>query len=196
MIIIGLTGGIGMGKSTLAAQFARLGAKVCSADALVHSLLSKGGAAVGPVGKLFPGTVKGGAVDRKALGEIVFADRKKLKQLEQLLHPLVVAEEDAFIERARRKGAKLVVLDIPLLFETNAEKRFHVTALASAPHFLQKQRVLKRQGMTAQKFDRIIAAQMRERDKRRRADMVILTGLGKSYSFRKLAEMVRKLRDA
>jgi dephospho-CoA kinase len=196
MIVIGLTGGIGMGKTTLAAQFARLGAKICSADAIVHKLLSKGGAAVEPVGREFPGTVKNGAVDRKALGEMVFADKKKLKTLENLLHPLVVAEENAFIEKARRKGAKLVVLDIPLLFETAAEKRFHATALASAPHFLQRQRVLRRPHMTAEKFDRILASQMADRLKRRRADMVILTGLGKGYSFRKIAEMVRMLRNA
>lgn len=196
MIVIGLTGGIGMGKSTLAAQFARLGAKICSADAIVHKLLSKDGAAVKSISKHFPGTVKNGAVDRKTLGEIVFADKKKLKQLEDILHPLVVKEENAFIEKARRKGAKLVVLDIPLLFETKAEKRFHVTALASAPQFLQKQRVLKRPNMTPAKFDRIIASQMAERAKRRRADLVILTGLGKGYSFRKIAETVRKLRDA
>lgn len=196
MVVIGLTGGIGMGKSTVAGQLARLGAKICNADAIVHALLAEGGAAVQPVGKMFPGTLKAGAVDRKALGEIVFRDKRKLKKLERLLHPLVVAEENRFIARQRRKGAKLVVLDIPLLFETGGHGRCDLTLVASAPHFLQRQRVMRRPGMTGEKFERIVASQMPDRKKRRYADQVVLTGLGKGASFRKVAEIVRQLNHA
>lgn len=185
-MVIGLTGGIGMGKSTVASQLALLGAKICNADAIVHRLLGKSGAAVAAVEKLFPGTVKNGAVDRKLLGDVVFHDAAKMKMLEQLLHPLVVAEENRFIERSQRLGAKLVVLDIPLLFETGVEKRCDKVMVASAPAFLQAARVLKRPGMTQAKFRRIIASQLPERAKRKRADAVILTGLGRAYSFRQL----------
>ena len=189
--VIGLTGGIGMGKSTVAAQLEALGAKICNADAIVHRLLSKGGAAVGAVKNAFPGAVKNGAADRAALGEIVFKDKAKLKILEKLLHPLVVAEENRFIERQRRLGAKLVVLDIPLLYETGAEKRCHAVIVAAAPPFLQKQRVMKRSGMTAEKLSRIVRMQMPERQKRRLANTVILTGLGRAYSFRGAAAFLK-----
>jgi len=192
VLIIGLTGGIGMGKSTIAAQLKALGAKICNADAIVHQLLAKGGAAVDAVGKVFPGVVKHGAVDRKALGEIVFKDKAKLEKLEHLLHPLVVAEENRFIDKAWRKGAKLIVLDIPLLFETTAERRCDIVIVAGAPSFIQKQRVMKRHGMTPDKFERIVATQMPEREKHKRADFVVLTGLGKAYSFKQLAALFGK----
>ncbi|MDE3016127.1 MAG: dephospho-CoA kinase [Pseudomonadota bacterium] len=193
MTVIGLTGGIGMGKSTVAAQLAALGAKICNADAIVHMLLGKGGAAAAEVERAFPGAVNDGGVDRKALGDIVFHDAKQLAKLERLLHPLVVAEENRFIGNERRKGAKLIVLDIPLLFETAAERRCDVTIVASAPAFLQRQRVMKRPGMTAEKFLRIVSAQMPEREKRKRADNVVLTGLGKGASFRTLASWLKGL---
>ena len=152
-IIIGLTGGIGMGKSTVAAQLAALGAKICSADAIAHRLMAKGGAAVAGVETLFPGVVKSGAVDRKALGDIVFKDKRKTSEtLEHILHPLVVAEENRFIEKQRRLGMKIVVIDIPLLFETDAKKRFDLTLVATAPAFIQRQRVMKRPHMTEEKF--------------------------------------------
>lgn len=193
MIILGLTGGIGMGKTTLANQLAQMGAKICNADAIVHRLMAKDGAAVELVGKAFPGVIKNGAVNRSALGDIVFKQPEKMKQLEDIIHPLVVAEENQFIERMHRLGAKLVVLDIPLLFETGAESRCHFTLLASAPHFVQLQRVLKRPGMTEDKFAHIVEAQMPDEEKRQLADMVIDTGLGKAYSYRKLANWIREL---
>lgn len=186
VMIIGLTGGIGVGKSTVASQLALMGAKICNADAVVHRLLGKGGRAVVAVGKLFPEVVKGGAVDRKALGAIVFHDDVKMKKLEQLLHPLVVAEETRFAEKNRRLGARFIVLDIPLLYETGAETRFDKVVVAGAPPFLQAMRVLQRPGMTKDTFRRIAARQMPEREKRKRADAVILTGLGKAHSFRQL----------
>ena len=114
MIVIGLTGSIGMGKSTVAAQLSRLGAKICNADAIVHELMAEGGKAVAAIEHLFPDVVKNGAVDRKALGDIVFKDKLQLRRLEQLLHPLVIAEENRFIRQERCKGARMVVLDIPL----------------------------------------------------------------------------------
>jgi len=196
MIIIGLTGGIGMGKSTVAAQFALLGVKVCNADAIVHQLLAQGGAAVAQVGKQFPGVVKNSAVDRKALGDIVFNDKAKLHELEGVLHPLVVAEENAFIGRERRKGARFMALDIPLLFETGAEERCDLVVVASAPFFIQKQRVMKRPGMTEEKFHRIVQSQMPDSEKRRIADTVIETGLGKAHSFRLVALLMKELHAA
>jgi dephospho-CoA kinase len=191
--IIGLTGGIGMGKSTIAAQLEALGAKICNADAIVHALLSGGGAAVAAVEKLFPGVVKNGAVDRAALGAIVFKDKAKLATLEELLHPLVVDAENAFIKREAAKGAKLIVLDIPLLYETGAEERCDAVIVASAPGFIQKQRVMKRLGMTKEKLTSIIESQMPDREKRERADGVVLTGLGKAYSFKQLASLIGNL---
>ena len=191
MIVIGLTGGIGMGKSTVAAQLAALGAKVCNADAVVHRLLATNGAAVDSVGRSFPGVVKGGAVDRKALGAIVFHDKEKMQMLEHILHPLVVAEENAFVETQRRLGAKLVVLDIPLLFETGAEQRCDMVIVVSAPPFIQKQRVLRRPNMNAEKLAAIIASQLPDRGKRKRADVVVATGLGKAFSFRRLQQVMK-----
>ncbi len=190
MVVIGLTGGIGMGKSTVALQFALLGAKICSADACVHKLMSKNGAAVEQVQKYFPTAIKNGALDRKILGQIVFADKEKLVQLENILHPLVQKMEDDFVVRARRLGAKIVVLDIPLLFETNGHERVDFTVVVSAPAFIQRQRVMARKNMTAEKFERIIASQMQDLEKRNRADFIIPTGIGKAYSFRAVKELI------
>jgi dephospho-CoA kinase len=193
MIIIGLTGGIGMGKSTVARQFELLGAKTCSADACVHKLMERDGKAVGPIKKLFPDAVKDGQVDRKVLGHIVFSDKQKLAQLEAILHPLVQEMENAFIVRMKKSGVKMVVLDIPLLFETDGHDRVDFTVVVSAPHFVQKQRVMARKGMTAQRFEQIIANQMADLEKRRRADFIISTGLGKGYSFKEVKQLVSQL---
>ncbi len=186
MVVIGLTGSIGMGKSTIARQFSALGAKICSADACVHKLMSKGGKAVAEIEKYFPEAVKSGSVDRQILGKIVFSDKIKLTKLENILHPLVQKMEDDFIAKVRRLGAKLVILDIPLLFETNGHERVDFTVVTSAPYFIQKQRVMARKNMTTEKFERIIASQMQDLEKRNRADFVIPTGLGKAYSFRRV----------
>lgn len=193
MIVIGLTGGIGMGKSTLAKQLALLGAKICHADAIVHRLLDSGGAAVSAVARAFPGTEKGGAIDRKKLGDIVFNDEKKRKKLEALLHPLVFAEEDRFIEKQRALGAKYVVLDIPLLFETGSEVRCDIVIVASAPSFVQRQRVLARHHMTGERFASILRQQMSDRDKCLLADFVVQTGQGKAYSMRQLKQIMALL---
>jgi len=195
MIVIGLTGSIGMGKSTVTHQFAKLGAKICSADAIAHRLMAKGGAAVKAIGAAFPGVVAQGAVDRKKLGGIVFPDKAKLQTLEQILHPLVIAEENRFIRNARCKGARLAVIDIPLLFETDADERFDMTVMATAPFFLQKQRVMKRPNMTEAKFAAILKSQMPDRDKKKRADFVVQTGLGRHHSFARCAMLVSHLKE-
>ncbi len=190
MIVIGLTGSIGMGKSTIARQFTLHGARICSADACVHKLMSRGGEAVAEIQKYFPMAVKNGEVDRKILGQIVFSDKQKLIKLENILHPLVQKMEDDFIVRSKRLGAKLVILDIPLLFETDGHKRVDFTVVVSAPAFIQKQRVMARKNMTVEKFERIIASQMQDLEKRNRADFIIPTGLGKAYSFRQVKEIL------
>lgn len=193
MVVVGLTGSIGMGKSTVTRQFELLGAKICSADACVHKLMSKGGDAVAEIQDNFPTVVKDGVVDRKILGQIVFADKQKLTLLENILHPLVRQMEDDFCARAKRLGVKLMVLDIPLLFETDGHERVDYTVVVTAPYFVQKQRVMARKNMTTEKFERIIASQMQDREKRNRADFVIPTGLGKAYSFRMVKELVLTL---
>lgn len=193
--IIGLTGGIGMGKSTVASQLERLGAKICNADDIVHQLLAKGGAAVQVIGKRFPDVVVDGRINRQRLGDIVFRDKEKLQWLESVLHPLVQQAENRFIERESRKGARLIVLDIPLLFETGGESRCDMTLLVTAPPFIQRMRVMQRKGMTLEKFHRIVKSQMPDRDKRKLADIIIPTGLGKARSFQSVAHVVRDLHD-
>lgn len=195
MIVIGLTGGIGMGKSTLSRQLALLGVKTCSADAIVHALLAKGGAGVAPVGAAFKGVVKQGAVDRGALRAIVFADEAERKKLEGILHPLVVREEEQFVQNMARFGVRCVALDIPLLFETGAQERCDVTLLASAPAFIQRRRVLARKGMTEAIFEKIMQAQMPDSEKQMLADFIIPTGLGKAHSFACLKTIMRDLHE-
>lgn len=195
MIVIGLTGSIGMGKTTVAGQFAHVGVPVSSADAIVHQLMRRGGAAVLPIKRLFPSVIENGAVNRKRLGDIVFADRTKLRRLERLLHPLVVAEERRFTTRARRMGVRMVLMEIPLLYETRAERRCDVVVVATAPHALQRRRVLARANMTDEKFAAILRLQMSDAQKRRRADKIVFTGLGKGTSFRQVLEWVRQLRE-
>jgi dephospho-CoA kinase len=193
MRIVGLTGSIGMGKSAAAAMLRRQGVWVHDADAVVHALLGKGGAAVDAIRRLFPGVVKNGAVDRVALGKRVFGDAKALRRLEAIVHPLVRARTDRFIETAARARRPLVVLDIPLLFEKGG-RRCDAVIVVSAPAFLQAQRVLRRPGMSPARLQSILAHQMPDREKRRRADVVITTGLGKASTFRQLARARRSLR--
>lgn len=193
MKIIGLTGSIGMGKSTVASQLAALGAEVCSADDIVHALLAKNGAAVAAVARYFPETEKDGAIDRKALGRIVFHDKEKLKTLEGILHPLVIAEENAFIEQKRKEGAHTVVLEIPLLYETGAEKRCDAVIVVTAPPGTQKKRVLGRMHMTEETFRRILEQQMPDHEKQKRADFIVQTGFGRAYSFYQVKRILKKL---
>jgi dephospho-CoA kinase len=195
--IWGLTGSIGMGKSTAARAFRRLGVPVFDADAAVHALQAKGGRAVRPIGAAFPGAVKGGAVDREALRRAVLGDPAALKRLEAIVHPLVRAEQHRFLARWRARGARLVVLDIPLLFETRRPAReFDAVLVVSAPAAVQRARVLARRGMTESRLDAILARQMPDAEKRRRATHVIRTGLSRRHAEAAVRRLVRRERDA
>ncbi len=195
MRILGLTGSIGMGKSTAAEMLRSLGLPVHDADAVVHALLAKGGKAVAAVEKAFPGVVTDGAVDRKALGAKVFGNRTELKRLENILHPLVRKAERDFLVQCRQDRHDVVVLDIPLLFETGGEKRCDGVVVVTAPQFLQTQRVLKRPGMTLERLRQILKSQMPDAEKRRRADWVVDTGLGRRPTLAALAKVVRELKS-
>ena len=194
MIIIGLTGSIGMGKSTAAAMFRSLGVPVQDSDAAVHAMFAKGGAAVEAVGKAFPEAVKDGAVDRAALGTLVYGDNAALRTLESIVHPLVGKARDAFLADMRARHEPVVVLDIPLLFEAKLDRLCDATVVVSAPRFLQEARVLSRPGMTRERFERILAQQMSDAQKRRRADFVVATGVGRAHSLNRLKQIVRLVR--
>ncbi|MBW8271187.1 dephospho-CoA kinase [Caldovatus aquaticus] len=194
MKVLGLTGGIGMGKSTAAAVFRRLGVPVFDADAVVHRLQGPGGRAVRPIAEAFPGTVRDGRVDREALRRAVLGDPAALRRLERIIHPLVREEERRFLARARRRGVPLVVLDIPLLFETGGERRVDKVVVVSAPPAVQRARVLARRGMTAERLAAILARQMPDAEKRRRADHVIRTGLSRHHAQRAIRRLVRRCR--
>jgi dephospho-CoA kinase len=193
VVILGLTGSIGMGKSTAAALLRRQGVWVHDADATVHRLFAKGGAAVVPVGRAFPGVVKNGAVDRVALGKRVFGDAEALRRLEAIVHPLVRADTDRFLTAAARARRRLVVLDIPLLFESG-NTRSDAVVVVSAPSFIQAQRVLARPRMSQERLLAILKQQMPDREKRRRADAVVTSGLSKARTYRQLARIVRATR--
>jgi dephospho-CoA kinase len=195
MVILGLTGSIGMGKSTAAAMFRRLGVPVHDADAAVHHLLQPGGAAVAPITAAFPGVEAAGGIDRKALGAIVFKDPAALRRLERIIHPLVRADTQHFLARMARRGEKLVVLDVPLLFEGGGDKRCDAVAVVTAPAFLQRARVLTRPGMSEARLTSILRQQMADAEKRKRADFVVETGLGRRHTLRSLGQIVRILRE-
>lgn len=193
MKILGLTGSIGMGKTTSAAMLRRLGLPVHNADATVHALFAAGGAAVAAVEAAFPGVVTAGAVDRVALGARVFGDDPALKRLEAIVHPLVRQAEQKFLAMHRRRRTALVVLDIPLLFESGGEQRCDSIIVVSCPAFLQVQRVLARPGMTEARLRIILARQMPDWEKRKRADFVVQTGLGRIFALRRLKAVVRRM---
>ena len=194
MRIIGLTGGIGMGKSTAAAAFRRARLPVFDADRAVHQLQSKGGRAVKVIEAAFPGTTKDGAIDRTALRHAVLADRQALTRLEHILHPMVEDEERAFVALARRTGKRAVVLDIPLLFEIDGDKRVDTVVVVSAPRAIQIHRVARRRGMNTADVESIIARQMPDAEKRRRADLVVRTGLSRNHTLRILTRFIQTLR--
>jgi len=173
MIKIALTGSIGMGKSTVAAMFERAGVPVFDADAAVRSLQGPGGALLDVIGERFPGTVHGGVLDREKLAGTVLEDPSQLKALEQIVHPAVYDARLAFIDQHR--NAPALLFDIPLLFETGGEDEFDKVVVVSAPHDIQRERVLRRAGMTAEKLDLILDRQMPDSEKRARADFVIDT---------------------
>lgn len=175
MIVLGLTGSIGMGKSTVAKMFAEEGAPFLDADAAVHALYAPGGAAVAPVEAAFPGVMQGGAIDRTLLSARVVGNADAMRQLELIVHPLVRQAQLEFLQRNRDAGTRVVVLDIPLLFEGGGHKLVDKTVVVSAPAEVQRERVLARPGMSVEKFEAILARQMPDAEKRARADFVIDT---------------------
>lgn len=195
MKILGLTGSIGMGKSTAAAMLRRQGIPVHDADRTVHDLMAAKGPAVCAIAKHFPQAVTDGRVDRQVLGGLVFGRPDQLKKLESILHPLVRQAERRFLASQRRAGRSLVVVDVPLLFETGGQKRCHAVAVVSAPAFVQQARVLRRPGMSQEKFRQILSRQMPDGKKRRLARWVIPSGLGKAVTFRALKALVKDMRS-
>ena len=191
MIRLGLTGSIGMGKTTTAAMFAETGVPVYDADEAVHALYAAGGDAGPHLARLFPEVVSAaGAVDRVALSRRVTADPSALPILEAAVHPLLAASRARFLQAAEANGAPMVLLDIPLLFETGGERSVDAVVVVSAPSDVQRARVLARPGMDAAKLERLLARQTLDADKRARADFVIETGQGLDYARRQVQAVV------
>ena len=195
MIVLGLTGSIGMGKTTTARMFAEEGVPVHDADATVHRLYARGGAAVAPIAEAFPGAVKDGAVDRAALAAEIAHDAKALERLEAIVHPLVGAARDVFLDQARSSGADVAVLDVPLLFETGGDQLWDAVVVVSAPPHVQRQRVLERPGMTAEKLETLSARQVPDAEKRARADFVIDTGQDLDHARAQVRRILAVVKD-
>jgi dephospho-CoA kinase len=190
--ILGLTGSFGMGKSTVAKMFMRLGVPVHDADAVSRAVTKQGGAAEAELKKAFPKAFKDGVLDRKALGALVFSDEKARATLEGIIHPHVWRAEDRFLQKAKRNRKRIVVYDIPLMFETGAFRRVDAVLVVSAPAFVQAQRA-KARGVDDAKFKAILASQLADGDKRARADFVINTGQRRGVTFRAVKHLVAQL---
>ncbi len=192
MFILGLTGSVGMGKSVTAKFFAEEGVPVHDADAAVHRLYE--GEAVAPIEAAFPRTTADGKVDRVKLGNRVLGDPAALRKLEGIVHPLVRREEERFLADAEQNGAPIAVLDIPLLYETGAEKRCNAVVVISAPPDVQRERVMARPGMTAEKFAAILAKQMPDAEKRARADFVVDSSRGFDAAREQVRDILAQIR--
>lgn len=194
MKIIGLTGSIGMGKSTTASMFRDAGIPVYDADAAVHAAYDVGGAAVGPVGEAFPGTVRDGRVDREALRQQVLGNPEAMARLNSIVHPLIgKSRVDAFAA-ATASGADMIILDVPLIYETGGEKNMDAVIVVSAPLEMQRERVLAREGMSPERLDAILAQQLPDAEKRKRADYVIDTGRGLDTAREQVRQVIKALR--
>jgi dephospho-CoA kinase len=191
MIVLGLTGSVGMGKSTTANMFAAEGVPVFDADAAVHALYA--GEAAPLIEREFPGTTVNGTVDREKLSAQVVGKPEALSRLEKLIHPLVGKLRAKFMENAEKSGARAVILDIPLLFETGDPSKFHAVIVVSAPAEVQRTRVLARPGMTPEKFEAILKRQTPDSEKRARADFVIDTGNGLDEARRQVREVLAQV---
>jgi len=191
--IIGLTGSIGMGKTTTAQMFADLGCPVFDADAAVHAMYAKGGRAVPLIRAVFPDAVKNGAVDRKTLGDHIRADPLNLKVLESFIHPWVGEMRAAFFSSAQADGAKAVVFDIPLLFETGGDARVDASVVVTAPAQVQRARVLARPGMTEDLFQMILSKQMPDAEKQKRADYIVHSDRGLEAAQAQVVEILDKI---
>ncbi len=194
MLLIGLTGSIGMGKSETAKMFAAEGVPVYDADAEVHKLYAAGGAAVAPLEEAFPGVVVDGAVDRTLLSKEVIGNPEALKKLESIVHPLVGQANRSFLENAAKDGAEMVLLDIPLLFETGGRERVDVIVVVSAPYELQRERVLARPEMTEEKFEEIFAKQVSDADKRAGADYIVESDKGLDHARAQVRDIIADLK--
>lgn len=206
MIVIGLTGSIGMGKSTVGAMLEELGVAVHDSDAAVHDSLKPGQDGYIAVARSFPyfefpdiyakkNDDGQREINRQALGQLIFKDEEKRKTLESVLHPIVQLRQQEFIKMKARMGKDIVALDIPLLFETGAENRVDFTIVVSAPYNVQRERVLSRPGMTEEKFERILAAQMSDAEKCARADFIVKTGLNKAETMKSLKRVLKQIKD-
>ncbi len=194
MLIIGLTGSIGMGKSTVAKRFVENGIAVCDADAEVHKLYGPGGAAVAPIEAAFPGVTGAGGVDRPKLGASLLADPSGFKRLEAIVHPLVREAERDFLVAEKDRGAAMAVLEIPLLFEGKGHTQVDVTVVVSAPADVQRARVLERPGMSPEKLEQILSRQTPDAEKRARADFVVDTGLELPETLAQVDRVIAELR--
>jgi dephospho-CoA kinase len=193
--VIGLTGSLAMGKSETAKLFAAEGVAVHDADAAIHQLYGKGGMAVAGIAEAFPETVKDGAVDRAALSARVAGDARALARLEALVHPLVAAEREAFLRQAASRGDRIVLLDIPLLFETGAEAGIDAVVVASAPASVQRARAMARPGMSAKKFESLLARQLPDVDKRAKAHFVVVTDKGLDHARAQVQMILAEIRN-
>ena len=193
MLVIGLTGSIGMGKSAAAKHFVKRGVPVCDADAEVHRLYE--GEAVPAISEAFPGAVRSGKVDRALLAQAVAGSLRKLKQLESIVHPMVVKAEIDFLREQEKQGAKLAVLEIPLLFETDALSRVDVTVVVSAPEGVQRERVLARPGMTKEKLAALLKRQSSDEEKRARSDFVVDSGTTLQDMEQQIDKLIESLKD-
>jgi dephospho-CoA kinase len=196
MRVLGLTGGIGMGKSTAARALRLLGLPVFDADAEVHRLQARGGLALPRIAAAFPGTVKHGVLDRALLRHRVLRDPAAMRVLEGILHPMVRAAQKRFLARARASGKRIAVLDIPLLFETRGDAFVDAVMVVSAPRAIQMARVRRRRGMSDDDIARMIGLQMPDAEKRRRADIVVRTGLSRFHATRQIRRWLVAFRRA
>lgn len=195
MIVLGVTGSIAMGKSTVSTMLSRMNNPMHDADKTVHNLMKVNGKAYYEIAKRFPRAIEANSVDRTRLGQEVFGNPEKLKELENILHPLVREARDNFIRQQYRYRSRLAILDVPLLYETGGDKHCHKVLVVSAPYFIQRQRVLARQGMTQTKFHDILKRQLPDYEKRKRADFIVPTGLGKAYTYKALKRLMRSLSE-
>ena len=195
MIVLGVTGSIAMGKSTVSTMLSRMNNPMHDADKTVHNLMKVNGKAYYKIAERFPRAIDANSVDRTRLGQEVFGNPEKLKELENILHPLVREARDNFIRQQYRYRSRLAILDVPLLYETGGDKHCHKVLVVSAPYFIQRQRVLARQGMTQTKFHDILKRQLPDYEKRKRADFIVPTGLGKAYTYKALKRLMRSLSE-
>jgi dephospho-CoA kinase len=195
MIKLGLTGSIGMGKSTTALMFKELGYPVFDADAAVHDLYARGGLAVPLIRSVFPDAIKAGAVNRAVLGQHMRADPLNLQVLESFIHPMVAQRRADFIEKAKANRADIIIFDVPLLFETNGQEKMDAVIVVTAPLDVQKQRVMARAGMSDDLFQKLLSRQMPDSEKRARADYLVFTDKGIDFARKQVEDILKSVKE-